>query len=80
MVIYQTLVLTTLSDISEVNLNFTLCHSPADPFFKVLGYKYFLYAQLYLNIGSYICLVLMWPIKKGFYWLFFSGTARIKEE
>ena len=36
-----------------VNLNFTLCHSPADPFYDKLGYYYYAVAVIHLNMASY---------------------------
>jgi hypothetical protein len=38
---FQMLVLTVISRALRVNLNFTLCHSPAEPFFDAYGYHYF---------------------------------------
>lgn len=61
--IYQCMILTTVSRLTKVNLNFTLCHSPADPFAKACGHWYYLYGYFYLNFGSYVVKWLMYPIR-----------------
>jgi hypothetical protein len=38
---HQTLILVPLGRWLKVNLNFALCHSPAEPFFPPFGYHYF---------------------------------------
>lgn len=57
------MILTTVSRLTKVNLNFTLCHSPADPFAKASGHWYYLYGYFYLNFGSYVVKWLMYPIR-----------------
>lgn len=54
MVIYQLLLLTPVSRFAQVNLNFTLCHSPADPSFEYIGHHYYSIAMIILNIISFI--------------------------
>ena len=76
MAIYQYGVLTGLSDITKVNLNFTLCHSPADASFDIWGYWYFFFGQIYLNIASYVFIIIMWPVKNLFYWIFFKSNGK----
>jgi hypothetical protein len=49
MTIYQYVVLTPVSRFSKVNLNFALCHTPADPGFDMFGYHYFFYGFMYLG-------------------------------
>lgn len=39
--VFQLLMLTPLSRLYRVNLNFTLCHSPSEPFFEDYGYHYY---------------------------------------
>lgn len=51
-VIYQLSVLQYLSLFTQVNLNFVLCHSPADPFFPHINYHYFTAGVVVLNIIS----------------------------
>jgi hypothetical protein len=53
-VLYQCLALAPLSRLTMVNLNFSLCHSPADGLFKYYGPYYFLVCSLALNLLSYI--------------------------
>jgi hypothetical protein len=38
---FQTLVLVSISRALKVNLNFSLCHSPQEPYFADYGYHYF---------------------------------------
>lgn len=52
MVLYQLIVLLPLCLITMVNLNFALCHSPADPFFDYVGYHYFTGGVIVLNLFS----------------------------
>lgn len=52
--IYQFLVLGPFARLNMVNLNFVLCHSPADPSFEIVGYYYFVVCTLFLNIFSYL--------------------------
>lgn len=78
MSVYQYGVLTAASDFTQVNLNFTLCHTPADPSFAIWGYWYFFFGQFYLNLASYCFLVFMWPMKNLFYWMFFSRKEKVK--
>jgi hypothetical protein len=54
MVFYQLCVLVPLCLATKVNLNFALCHSPADPFFPYIGYHYFTGGVVVLNLFSYI--------------------------
>ena len=75
-IIYQYALLAPVSDWSLVNLNFTLCHSPADAGFDLFGYWYFFVASIYLNFFSYIFLILMWPVKKLFTWIFFAKPVK----
>lgn len=72
MCLYQFGILTILSDLTYVNLNFTLCHSPADPGYDWFSYGYFFMGQIYLNFSSYVAIIIMWPIKRVFAWLFFK--------
>lgn len=52
--IYQLIVLGPLSIITKANLNFALCHSPADPIYKIFGFHYFSIHNLTLNLASFI--------------------------
>jgi len=51
---HQFWVLVPLSRSNMVNLNFSLCHSPADPSFPIIGCYYFVACTFFLNIFSYI--------------------------
>ena len=51
--LYQLLILTPLSRISMVNLNFTLCHTPADPIFESVKHHYYFIYMFILNIFSF---------------------------
>ena len=66
-VIYQVGVLLPLCLITTVNLNFALCHSPADPFYPYIGYHYFPAAVIVLNVisflGRWITYLLILPIE-----------------
>lgn len=66
-VIYQLTVLQYLSLFTQVNLNFALCHSPADPFFEHINYHYFTAGVVVLNIISFMArsltYVLVLPFK-----------------
>ena len=37
-----------------MNLNHTLCHSDADPFYKFVGDCYYIFSEFYLNVLSYL--------------------------
>ena len=76
MAIYQYAILTGISDLTKVNLNFTLCHSPADASFDIWGHWYFFFGQFYLNIASYLFLIIMWPIKNIVYRIFFNKGVK----
>ena len=52
--LYQLIILFPLSLMSSVNLNFVLCHTPADPTFEYIKHYYFVVAILLLNIFSYL--------------------------
>lgn len=52
--LYQFLILVPFSRNTMVNLNFALCHSPADPLFPTIGYYYFVVCTAFLNLSSYI--------------------------
>lgn len=64
--LYQYVLLMPVSRFSKVNLNFTLCHSHADPAFGVFGYGYFLMGFFYLNFASYVIRLVFYPVR----WLF----------
>jgi hypothetical protein len=66
--VYQLIVLVPIGFITQVNLNFSLCHSPADPFYPHIGYHYFAAAALLvLNIfsflGRYIVYLMTLPLR-----------------
>lgn len=67
MVIYQLVVLVSIGLLTTVNLNFSLCHSPADPFYQYVGYHYFTGAVLLLNflsfLGRWITYTMVLPVK-----------------
>ena len=52
--IYQLYVLVPFSRSTMVNLNFALCHSPADPLYPIVKYYYFAFCTVFLNIFSYL--------------------------
>ena len=68
MVIYQLLVLAPVGRLTQVNLNFALCHSPADPSFEYIRHHYFPTAMIVLNIISaiarYIIYGFLLPLKQ----------------
>lgn len=67
MVIYQLTVLTNFGILTQVNLNFALCHSPADPFFPHIGYHYFTAGVVVLNVfsfmGRWVNYAMVFPIR-----------------
>lgn len=67
MVIYQLILLAPIGRFTQVNLNFALCHSPADPAFPYIGYHYFTCAVAVLNvfsfIGRYGLFIVLLPLK-----------------
>lgn len=52
--IYQRTVLFLAAVFSLVNLNHVLCKSEADPFARWYDSWYYLFAELYLNLTSYL--------------------------
>lgn len=52
--IYQRTILFSVSIVSDVNLNYILCMSSADPFAKLYGYWYYVFSEFYLNLSSYL--------------------------
>lgn len=63
--LYQRTILFPLSEWSWVNLNYTLCGHPNDPFFKKFGKGYLILSELYLSFGSLmIKIILSYCIKK----------------
>lgn len=69
MTIYQYAVLTPASRCSKVNLNFTLCHTPADPGFDIFGYWYLLFGWFYLGVFSYITRLILYPARWLLMWV-----------
>jgi len=59
--LYQYVLLMPTSRLSMANLNFTLCHSHADPAYDAFGYHYFLLGCFYLNFFSYIIRLILYP-------------------
>lgn len=70
MTIYQLGVLVPISLLTQVNLNFSLCHSPADPFHQFVGYHYFSGAVFALNffslIGRWVLYIMILPLQMYF--------------
>ena len=64
--IYQLTWLLFISRTTMVNLNFVLCHTPADPAFPHIGYHYVTAAIFVLNIiswvGRWICYAIVFPL------------------
>ena len=58
--LWQFWVLVPFSRTNMVNLNFALCHSPADPSFDVVGPYYFVVCTLFLNFFAYLFRWLSW--------------------
>jgi len=52
--VYQLAVLAPVSILTKGNLNFALCHTPADPIYKMFGYHYFSIHNFTLNLASFI--------------------------
>lgn len=59
MSLYQRTVLFIVSAFSTVNINYILCKSPADPVAKLYGSWYYILAEFYLNLGSYLTKALL---------------------
>lgn len=51
---YQRTILWGISELTWVNLNFTLCGNSVDPFYKNFGPFYLVLAEIYLSFGSFI--------------------------
>lgn len=77
MALHQVLILAPLSRYTKVNLNFALCHSPADPLFDTVGCYYFVICAFGLNLLSYIFRWVSYFIAKVFY--FFLGFIGIQQ-
>jgi len=60
--LYHRVFLYALSQSTRVNLDFILCANSSDPFFKYVGKWYYLFADLYIGVGSYILRVLLMSI------------------
>jgi hypothetical protein len=54
MVLYQLVILAPLSILTMANLNFTLCHTPADPLFPYVKEHYFPICTIALNVISFL--------------------------
>lgn len=54
MALYQLAILGPISIMTMANLNFVLCHTPADPLFPYVKYQYFVVCTVALNVFSYI--------------------------
>jgi hypothetical protein len=78
MVLYQYIVLASVSRLAKVNLNFTLCHSHADPGYDLFGYGYFFAAVIYLNIFSYVTRLIMYPARVIFNMVFLRKKETLK--
>jgi hypothetical protein len=52
--LWQRLVLFPVSQISETNLNYTLCPSNTDPFEPLVKHWYYIFAELYIFLGGEI--------------------------
>lgn len=61
--LYQYVILTPISRLTLVNLNFALCHSHADPGYDLFGYRYFLMGCIYLNFFSLVTRLLFYPAR-----------------
>lgn len=66
---HETLILVPFGRWLKVNLNFALCHSPAEPFFPPFGYHYFTIEFFNLCLISYIIRLFTWAYTKGFFWM-----------
>lgn len=51
---YERAICFPLSELTWVNVNFALCGQEDDPFFKPLGYTYYLLIDVYINFGCYL--------------------------
>lgn len=82
LIIYQLTVLTSLSRLLKVNLNFSLCHSSADPFYALSGYLYYACATIHLNFASYVFRWFSYLIANLWAMLFSNSKTRteLKEE
>jgi hypothetical protein len=74
MTIYQYVVLTPVSRFSKINLNFALCHTPADPGFDMFGYHYFFYGFMYLGLLSYMTRLILYPAR----WIVMAAISKIR--
>ena len=77
MALHQILILAPFARVTKVNLNFALCHSPADPLFDTVGCYYFVICAFGLNVLSYIFRWVSYLIVKITY--FFLGFIGIQE-
>lgn len=59
-ILWLCFVLVPLSRSNMVNLNFAICHSPADPFFDYVGHFYFICCIIFVNLLSYVCRWVSW--------------------
>jgi hypothetical protein len=66
---FQMLVLMTTSRALKVNLNFTLCHSPAEPFFDDYGYHYYTIEIFNVCLIAYAVRLTTYLYVEAFYWV-----------
>lgn len=63
-VIYQRIVLFSLSHLTTANLNYTLCHTPADPFYPVFKQYYYIFSEFYLSFMAFVVLIPFYQLCK----------------
>jgi hypothetical protein len=79
MIAFQTIVLVPFGRFLKVNLNFALCHSPAEPFYPRFGYHYFALEVFNLCIIAYFVHLAsslsVWAFSKAHWWAWGSRRA-----
>ncbi len=61
--------LVIISRTLKVNLNFTLCHSPAEPFYDDYGYHYFLIEIFNVCLVALTVRLVTYLYVEAFYWI-----------
>lgn len=72
--LYQRILLFPLSELTLVNLNYTLCHSIGDPFIKYIGNWYYSLSDVYLCFISIIITYVQFCV----FWILRSCTGQPK--
>ena len=57
--LYERAVCFPLGELTWINVNFALCGQEDDPFFKPLGYTYYLFIDIYINFGCFLTKIVL---------------------